>query len=43
MLRARRRGLFKREYEIYSAGQQTGREWTVRTATGDLTLVKPSA
>lgn len=88
MLRARRRGFFKREYEIHSAGQlvteltggrregcefslsgtgyraerdgrkrfvlsgpdgqlataerQTGREWTVRTATGDLTLVKPS-
>jgi hypothetical protein len=88
MLRAQRRGVFKREYEIYSAGQlvteltgrrregcefflsgtgyrierdgrkrfvlhgpegrlstaerQTGREWAVRTETGNLTLVKPS-
>lgn len=87
-MQARRRGVFKREYEIYSGGQlvteltgrrregcefswsgtgyraerdgrkrfvlhgpdgqvataerQTAREWTVRTAAGNLTLVKPS-
>jgi hypothetical protein len=66
MLRARRRGVFKRDslsgtgYRIERDGRkrfvlhgpdgqvaiaerQTGREWTVRAATGNLTLVKPSA
>lgn len=88
MLRARRRGLFLRNYEIFSEGEQvtsleggrresaefslagteyrieredrrrfrlvgpegrvaqaerqTGREWTVRARTGNLTLAKPS-
>ncbi|MFL6122899.1 hypothetical protein [Actinophytocola sp.] len=88
MLRARRRGFFRREYEVYAddtpvtvltgarregceftlsgagfrvdrdgrrhflltgpdgriatADRQSGREWTVRTAGGELTLAKPS-
>jgi len=88
MLRARRRGLFRREYEVFADGapvavlagrrregceftlsgkgfrierdgrkrfllhgpdgqvavaeRRTGREWTIRTASGELTLAKPS-